>query len=477
MEAPSVANTGSTLNATTVLPDSPAPKAFLYLITVIAAVGGFLLTYDIIIMSGAILFLKQHFQLTPAQVGFSMTSAIIACFFSPALGGWLADKLGRRKTLIVSAAVFAISALGTALPQTIIEFNVFRTLGGCGVGIACIVSPMYVAEISPATVRGRLVLITQLSNVVGALISYIVTYSLSFSGDWRLMFASTAVPALIFLVALIFVPESPRWLVQVGRVEQAFATLRRIATAVEAQAEVQAVRESLSAFKPALRDLLKPGIRIALIIAITIAVLTQFDGVTILLFYAPTIMQKAGFPQASKAIFVSLVLGGWNLLCTLVAIWLVDRAGRKPLLLAGSAGMAVGLVAMGVFFRLHLTGVIVPLTMMFAVAFYAVSLAPVCWLLMAELFPNQLRAIGMAVASTGLWVADFVASFSFPILNAFCERHFGSTAGVFWIFAVVCAGTFIFCWKMIPETKGKTLEEIACWWSRKIAGPPSERVA
>ena len=440
------------------------PKAYLYLITVIAAVGGFLLTYDIIIMSGAILFLKQHFELTPAQVGFAMTSAIIACFFSPSLGAWLADKMGRKRTLIAAAGIFAISAVGTALPRTITEFNVFRILGGFGVGTACIVSPMYIAEIAPAAIRGRLVLITQLSNVVGALISYVVTYSLSFSGNWHLMFISTAIPALIFLVTLTSVPESPRWLIQVGRIEEALASLRRITSEEEAQSEVRAIRESLAAVKPGLLELLKPGLRIALIIAVVIAVLTQFDGVTILLFYAPTIMQKAGFSQASKAILVSLVMGGWNLICTLVAIWLVDRVGRKPLLLVGSAGMAIGLVAMGIFFHFHLTGPIVPLTMMFAVAFYAMSLAPVSWLIMAEIFPNQIRGMGMAVASTALWIADFAASFSFPIMNAFFERHFGSTAGVFWVFAAVCAGTFVFCWKLVPETKGKTLEEIAAWW-------------
>jgi SP family arabinose:H+ symporter-like MFS transporter len=467
VELPSVGNDDAVLSANEVLSPAPVHKTYLYLITVIAAVGGFLLTYDIIVMSGAILFLKQHFQLTPAQVGFAMTSAIIACFFSPTLGGWLADKFGRKKTMIAAAGIFAVSALGTALPRTIAEFNFFRILGGCGVGIACIVSPMYIAEIAPAAIRGRMVLITQLSNVVGALISYVVTYSLSFSGSWRLMFASTAIPALIFLIALLFVPESPRWLIQAGRMEDAWASLRRIATEEGAQYEVKAVRESLSMVKPRLPDLLKPGIRIPLIIAATIAILTQFDGVTILLFYAPTIMQKAGFAQASKAIFVSLVIGGWNLICTLVAMWLVDRVGRKPLLLLGSAGMAIGLVAMGIFFQLHLTGLVVPLTMMFAVAFYAVSLAPVSWVLMAELFPNQLRATGMAAASTALWIADFTASFSFPIMNSFFERRFGSTAGVFWVFAIICAGTFFFCWKMIPETKGKTLEEIARWWAPK----------
>lgn len=477
MKIPPAENDQTSPSATVASTAIPRAKTYLYIITVIAAVGGFLLTYDIIIMSGAILFLKQHFDLTPAQVGFAMTSAIIACFFSPTVGGWLADKIGRKRTLIAAAGIFAVSAIGTALPRTITEFNMFRILGGCGVGTACIVSPMYIAEIAPAAIRGRLVLITQLSNVVGALISYVVTYSLSFSGNWRWMFASTAIPAVIFLVMLTFVPESPRWLVQVGRLEEALASLRKIASEEEAQSEVQAVRESLTAAKPKLLELLKPGIRIALVIAIIIAVLTQFDGVTILLFYAPTIMQKAGFPQASKAILVSFVMGGWNLICTVVAIWLVDRVGRKPLLLVGSAGMALGLIAMGIFFRLHLTGPIVPLTMMFAVAFYAMSLAPVSWLIMAEIFPNQIRAMGMAVASTALWIADFTASFSFPIMNAFFERHFGSTAGVFWVFSAVCGGTFIFCWKMIPETKGKTLEEIARWWAPRGVASDAERVA
>jgi SP family arabinose:H+ symporter-like MFS transporter len=223
-------------------PSAAGKKGYLYLISVIAAVGGFLLTYDIIIMSGAIIFLKQYFNLTPAQVGFAMTSAILACFFSPSLGGWLADGLGRKKTLIGAATIFALSALGTALPRNIVEFNLFRILGGVGVGAACIVSPMYIAEVAPARVRGQLVLITQLSNVVGALISYVVAYSLSFSGNWRWMFGSTAVPAIIFLVALVFVPESPRWLVQKGRIAEALAALRGIGSEEEAQAEVRAIR-------------------------------------------------------------------------------------------------------------------------------------------------------------------------------------------------------------------------------------------
>jgi SP family arabinose:H+ symporter-like MFS transporter len=441
-----------------------------HLISVIAAVGGFLLTYDIVIMSGAIIFLKREFNLTPAEVGFAMTSAIIACFFSPSLGGWLSDKLGRRKTLLWAAALFALSAIGTALPKNMTEFNLFRILGGVGVGAACIVSPMYIAEIAPAAIRGRLVLINQVSNVVGALISYVVAYALSFSGNWRWMFGSTAIPAIVFLTGLAFVPESPRWLRQKGRIQEALKNLRRMVGEGEALAEMKAMDELVGPATSSFSDLLRPGIRMALFIAIALAVLQQLDGVTVLIFYAPTIMQQAGFPKASEAIFVSLIIGGWNLLCTLTAVWLVDRWGRRPLLLFGTLGMAVGLIVMGIFFAMHITGIVVPITMMLAVAAYSMSMAPVTWLIMAEIFPNRLRAKGMAIASTALWIADFIASFSFPVMTASFERNFGSAAGAFWVFALICLGTLVFCWRMVPETKGRTLEEIEKWW---LVGAPA----
>jgi sugar porter (SP) family MFS transporter len=454
----------------TSIDQSPARSSiYVYLVSTIAAVGGFILTYDIIIMSGAILFLKKQFDLGPIQVGFAMTSAIIACFFSPTLGGWLADRFGRQRTLIGAAAIFAVSAAGTALPHNITEFNVFRIIGGFGVGAACIVSPMYIAEIAPAATRGRLVSINQFSNVVGALIAYLVTYALSFSGNWRWMFGSTAIPAAIFLVGLFFVPESPRWLMQMGRTEEALSSLRRIGNEEEAQTELRAIREALNPVRARFFDLLKPGVRIALLIALLLAILQQFDGVSVLLFYAPTIMQQAGFPQASKAIFVALVIGIWNLVCTVISLWLVDRVGRRPLLLCGPLGMGAGLAAMGIFFHLHVTGLAVPLTMMFAVAAYSMTLAPLTWLIMAEIFPNHLRGMGMAVVSTALWIADFVTSFSFPAVTEFFERRYGSAAGAFWLFAALCVVTFVFCWRMVPETKGKTLEEIGSWWQSEPA--------
>jgi SP family arabinose:H+ symporter-like MFS transporter len=440
-------------------------NVYVYLISLVAAVGGFLLTYDIVIMSGGIIFLKREFHLSPMAVGFAMTSAMIACFFSPSFGGWLSDRLGRKKTLLLAAALFGISALGTALPRNIAEFNASRLLGGFGVGAACIVSPMYIAEISPPAIRGRLVLLTQVANVVGEIVSYLVAYYLSFSGNWRWMFGSTVVPVACFVGALLFVPESPRWLVQKNRAQEAIDVLTRIGGRENALEEMAAIRSSLVEKSCRLKDLLRPGIRIALLVAIGLAVFQQLDGVTVLIFYAPMIMQQAGFPQASAAIRVTMIVGIWNLICTFAAVWLIDRVGRRPLLLWGTIGMAAGLIAMGVFFHLHITGPVVPLVMMVAVAAYVMSMAPVAWLIMAEIFPNHMRGKGMAVASTALWMASFGANFLFPLVTDYSEKHFGSAAIAFWLFAGVCLVTFAFCWWLVPETKGRTLEEIGQSWT------------
>jgi sugar porter (SP) family MFS transporter len=444
---------------------APPNYTYVHLVSAVAAVGGFLLTYDIVIMSGAILFMRQEFHLNALAVGFAMTSAMIACFFSPSFGGWLSDRLGRKRTLLLAAALFGLSAVGTALPRNILEFNIFRIIGGFGVGAACIVSPMYIAEISPAAIRGRLVLLNQLANVVGALASYLVAYLLSFSGNWRWMFGSTAIPVAIFWIGLLFIPESPRWLVQKNREQDALKILSRIGGAASAPAEIATIRESLVEKTCRLADLLQPGIRIALLIAVGLAILQQLDGVTVLIFYAPMIMQQAGFPKASEAIRITMIVGIWNLVCTMIAVWLVDRIGRRPLLLFGTLGMAAGLILMGVFFHLHITGIVVPLVLMVAVAAYVMSIAPVTWLLMSEIFPNHMRGKGMAIASTALWIASFVANLVFPLMTEFSEKHFGSAAGAFWTFAIICLGTFVFCWRLVPETKGRSLEEIGRSWT------------
>jgi SP family arabinose:H+ symporter-like MFS transporter len=440
-------------------------RKYVHLISLVAAVGGFLFTYDVVILSGGIIFLKQEFHLSPLAVGFTMTSAMIACFFGPWLGAWLSDCIGRKKTLFLAACLFGLSAIGTALPRDIVEFNIFRIIGGFGVGAASIVSPMYIAEVSPAPIRGRLVLLNQLASVVGALASYLVAYCFSFSGNWRWMFGSTAIPVSIFAVGLCFVPESPRWLVQRHRQEEAMNTLERIGGAENATLEMAVIRESLVEKPVRIADLLAPGIRIALFIAVALAILQQFDGVTVLIFYAPMILQRAGFPKASDALGATLLIGTWNVICTMAAVWLVDRVGRRPLLLLGTLGMACGLIVMGVFSSLHVTGLAVPLILMVAVGAYVMSIAPVTWLIMSEIFPNHMRSTGMAIASTALWVASFVANFAFPLMTDYSERHFGSPAGAFWIFALICIGTFVFSWQFVPETKGRSLEEIGKSWT------------
>jgi sugar porter (SP) family MFS transporter len=435
-------------------------------ICLVAALGGFLFGLDIVLMSGAILFLEKEFSLTEYQVGFTMISAMLACFIGPGVGGWMSDRLGRRKTLVLAGLLFGAAAVGTALARSITEFNVCRIVGGLGIWVACVISPMYIAEISPPSIRGRLVTLNQLAIVIGALSANVVAYYFSFTGNWRAMFAVQLVPIALFLTGLLFVPESPRWLVQKDRDADALALLTRIVGAAEARAEMTAIRKSMTQETGTLAELLAPGVRMALLVAVALAVFQQYAGVTVLQFYAPAIFQQAGFAEATDAIGITLVLRVWDLLCTLGALWLVDLLGRRPLLLQGLLGMALGLILMGLFFHFHVTGAAVPLVMMLSNAAYIMSIAPLAWLIMSEIFPNRIRGKAMAIASTALGIAACTVNFVFPILMKSFKDRFGSTAGVFWLFAIVCFLAFWFSWRYVPETKGRTLEEIADSWAK-----------
>jgi sugar porter (SP) family MFS transporter len=444
---------------------------YLALISAVAAVGGFLFGLDICLMSGAILFLEEEFQLDALQKGFTMTSAMFTCFIAPFLGGWVSDRIGRRWTLALAGLLFAVSAAGTATAGSITEFNLYRLVGGFGVGVACVISPMYIAEISPAAVRGRLVTLNQLAIVVGAVAAALVAYSFSSTGAWRAMFASQLVPVAVFMAGLLFVPESPRWLVQRGRDQDALELLTRISGEASASGEIKGIRESFHQQGGRLADLVAPGIRVALLIAIALAVLQQFSGVSVLQSYAPSIFKGAGYEEKSSAIGVNVIMRAWDLACTVAALWLVDLVGRRPLLLLGTLGMALGLAIMGNFFYFHIKGFWVPSTMMLASASYLTSLAPLTWLIMSEIFPNHIRSKAMGVASIALWLSAYAATLGFPILTEGFEERFGSPAGVFWLFAGVCVLAFLFCWRMVPETKGKTLEEIGRWWSSPVEIP------
>ncbi len=436
-----------------------------YLIAMVAALGGFLFGYDLAIISGVTIIMKTEFHLTPQQLGLATGSALLGCMFGPILGGTLSDRLGRRRTLIVAGLLFAVGAVGTALSRNLFEFNLFRIVGGLGVGLASVISPMFIAEVSPARIRGALVTVNQLAIVAGLMCSVLVAYGLSFGDHWRWMLASNALPVPILIMGLLLVPESPRWLTQKNRNEEALRVLTQIDGRENAEFEMQEILTS-TGVEGTFRELLRPGMRFALMIACVLAIFQQITGVSILFAYMPIIFQKAGFLTASDAIFQNVFVSIWNVVCTVVAMLAVDRLGRRPLLLVGTAGMALGLALMGAFFYYHITGRYVVMTVFISVGAYLVSLAPLAWLIMSEIFPNRLRGKAMGVASVCVWVASFLTTILFPPMVAYFEKVFGTPAMAFWIFAAISELAFFFCFWVVPETKGCTLEELGDSWTQ-----------
>ena len=442
-------------------------RTYLYVISAIAGVGGFLFGYDLDVVAGALIFLQKQFLLSPVQTGFAVSCCTIGCIIGPLVGGPLADFVGRKRTLIGTAVIFSVGTVGTIFPKTITEFDIFRIVGGVGVGLASVTSPMYIAEISPAHLRGRLVTINQLAIVVGALSSIIVGYFLSSSGNWRGMFACELVPVMLFFVGLSFVPESPRWLFEKKRINEARQVLAKIyRSAAGVDLELQIMRQGEDEEAGTFMELLRPGIRTALFIAAALAIFQQMTGASPLTFYLPIIFQQAGFNNPSDAILQTVLLNVWDVFCTLLAMWLVERLGRRPLLLIGVSGMAISLALTGYFFARHAKGEFVVAVMMVCIGFYIISLAPLTWLIMSEIFPTRLRGKAMGVASIVLWSATFAGAQIVPSLSAYMQNHFNSIAGVFWVFAAVCVVALIFSWYMVPETKGRTLEEIGQSWTK-----------
>ncbi|MGH9158521.1 MAG: sugar porter family MFS transporter [Vicinamibacteraceae bacterium] len=445
-------------------------RTYLFLSAFVAACGGFLFGYDIYIISPAVIFLEEAFDLTSVQVGFAITSAILGCMAGPLFAGGLSDHLGRRTALQLAALLFGISAVGTAVATNMPVLYLFRFVGGVAIGIASVVSPMYIAEIAPARIRGALVTMNQLAITVGGLCSVVVCYFLSFSGAWRWMFASEVAPVIVFAVGLLYVPRSPRWLMAKGRHREAMDVLERVHGTVEARRERAAIEESLQEAQGTLAELFRPGLRMALVAAVGLAFFQQWAGASTVATYAPLIFQKAGFLSASDAIFQTLFLVALNVTGTVVAITLLDRSGRRPLLLVGTAGIALSQFLIGLHFHQGSTGTLVVLSVLLCIGFYSISMAPLTWLIMSEVFPTRLRGKAMALCATFLWTSAFVTGQLFPSVTEYFELHEGSPAGVFWIFGGIAVVALLFGWKLVPETKGHTLEEIAEFWRRPAAG-------
>ena len=452
-----------------------ASRSYLILVVSIATVGGFLFGYDTLIFTGAGIFLREYFQLTPDQLGQAGASVVVGCIFGTWVAALLADWVGRKKTMIFAALLFAVSAIMTAIPPNITVFNIFRAVGGIGVGIAMVISPVYIAEISPRRIRGRLVTLNQIVIVTGALVAAIVGWLMAKhlppDVSWRWMFFSESIPILCFAAGLTLIPESPRFLVERSQEDLAREVLTRINGAETAAAELQEIAASIELEKEqaavSYRELLHPGIRVAMIIAIGLAALQQLSGAMPLNVYAPIILQDAGFAEPEDAIFVPVLMFSWSLVCVFIVLFLVERVGRRPLLLWGVAAMAVGHLVLAYCFHNAVEGVPIAITLILTVGMSNMSISPLAWVVLAEIFPTRIRGRAMGIATFVLYLSMYLTNRYFPPVQEYFESNYGSPSGMFIGLAVICIAGVIFTYVMVPETKGKSLEEIASHWLRE----------
>ena len=446
---------------------------YVVLVSMVAALGGLLFGYDTGVINGAIGPLVTHFDLDPQlEKGWAAASALLGCVLGVALAGVLSDRFGRKKVLIVSAVLFLMSAIGTALPKDITMFVIFRIIGGVGVGAASMTSPMYIAEISPARMRGRLVSVNQFAIVTGFLVVYFVNYFIAQQGNeawnvqygWRWMFGSESLPALLLLALLFFVPESPRWLAKQGQSDTALGILSRIGGVEHAKAELAEIKEAIAQESGSIGQLFKPGMKIVLVIGVTLAILQQVTGINVFLYFGTEIFKKMG-STTNAALLQTVVVGAVNMTFTIIAIWTVDRLGRKPLMIVGASGMAISLLAMGGAAFYQKTDMWILFFMLGYIACFALSVGPVTWVILSEIFPNRIRGRAMAVATVFLWSANYVVTQTFTMMDEskwLIEKfHHGFP---FWVYGVLSVVLAVFVWRCVPETKGKTLEEIETMW-------------
>ena len=450
-------------------------KQFILGITLVSAMGGLLFGYDWVVIGGAKPFYERFFDITnsPYLQGWAMSSALIGCLVGAMASGYLADRFGRKRPLIAAAALFTIAALGTGAVNEFTLFIIFRLIGGLGIGLASAISPMYIAEISPAKMRGRLVSVNQLTIVVGILAAQIINYLIaekvpegvtdsmilqSWNGQtgWRWMFWAGTVPALMFFIFSFFIPESPRFLAKSGKWKSAAAILERIGGAQYAIQEQKDIAETLhgTSSKIDWKALSSKKVRPVLILGVVLAVFQQWCGINVIFNYAEEVFTSAGY-SVGDMLFNIVITGTVNLVFTFLAMRMVDSWGRRKLMLLGSIGLAVIYFMLGSSYYFELKGIAILVLVMVAIATYAMTLAPITWVILSEIFPNSIRGTAMAISTTALWIACFVLTYTFPILNKLLNA-----SGTFWLYGFICFFGFLFILKKLPETKGKSLEEI-----------------
>lgn len=431
---------------------------FIVLVSFIAALGGLLFGYDTAIISGTIPYITSYFKLDEYMLGWSVSSILIGCAIGAMLAGKFADKYGRRFALIVCAILFAVSGIGAGISTGLFEFVLFRLLGGLGVGAAAMVSPMYIAEMAPAKWRGRLVACYQLAIVIGILIAYFANYLFDGLGEnnWRWMFASQAAPSLLFLGLLLLVPETPRWLIMKGKKAAAKTILEKIAETESIEEEVAEIENSFHAkHSVSIKQLFSKTYRPVLWIGIIVAIFQQVTGINSIIYYAPVIFKETGI-SGSSSLLQTIAIGVVNIISTFIAIGLVDKIGRKKLLLTGCVLMGLSLVAVGLCFRYnYFDNYIVLVFMLLYVASFGATMGAVVWVYISEIFPNLIRSLALSIATLSLWLADFAVTLSFPVMT----KHLGVSYTMF-CYALLCAVAFVYMLFKVKETKGRSLEEM-----------------
>lgn len=448
-------------------------KKFIYFICFVSALGGLLFGYDWVVIGGAKPFYEVFFGITdnPVQQGWAMSIAIAGCLVGATTAGKLADLIGRKWLLMISSVIFLISAYGTGEVSDYDLFLFYRLIGGVAIGVASMVSPMYIAEISPAHIRGKLVSINQLTIVIGILAAQIVNYLIAEPLDsnttqpalaswncqwgWRWMFWAEAFPAALFFIMSFFIPESPRWLILKDRTGKALEVLSKIGGKGYAHKEMEAQQKSDGNKKQGnLATLFSKPYRRVLILGLIVAVFQQWCGTNVIFNYAQEIFEGAGY-DVSETLFNIVLTGITNLVFTFVAIFTVERLGRRTLMLIGAGGLAITYLLLGAGYFFGFTGIGMVILVVIAIACYAMTLGPVTWVLLSEIFPDRIRAVAMATCTFALWAACFLLTYTFPILNSWLGSY-----GTFWIYAAICILGYLFFLRRLPETKGESLEEI-----------------
>lgn len=456
---------------------------FIVGVTLVATLGGLLFGYDTAVISGAVDPIKSFFQLDAAHYGDAATfyhgatvsSALIGCILGGVISGIFATRFGRKKSLIIASILFFISAVGSGYPEMIffdasteistllVSFNIYRIIGGIGVGLASAICPMYIAEMAPAEIRGKLVSWNQFAIIFGMLIVYFVNYFIVFgepvewinTEGWRLMFLSESFVAAAFGILLLFVPETPRYLALAHQDEKALAILSKINGSAKAKTILAEIKTTVH---EKVEKVLTYGWKV-LIIGILLSIFQQAVGINVVLYYAPTIFKGLGFGN-DAAMWQTVIMGIINIIFTLVAIFTVDKFGRKPLLIIGSVGMAIGMFAIGALAYSQIIGISTLIFIVIYTAAFMMSWGPICWVLISEIFPNTIRGKAVAIAVAAQWIANFVVSSTFPMLEAF------SITFTYVLYGVMSVLSAIFVWKMVPETKGKTLEDMSKLWKK-----------